>query len=495
MKRYERFAECLKRLVKSRKLSTAEFARRMGCKSRNSVSRILNDSVSSDLEAAFYADLKEKDVLRLSQEEIEELDAALEISRVGYSDHCSNEAIGGLLMNADSAVNHYVCLDVDAEGKFLSFANVMAEYAGYSRVEMLIFSCCNVAFCREIADSFSAANCVCQPEVTHYMHAGSDEIVQNVVAIQPLLYAPWYRAYFIEQDENAPETDALFSASFAMSHVVTQDGTDLWDEFLLVDGEQMCRIHLKSGGYFTFIKQILQRSSGSMHLVKHDFDNLIQGFSDYLKYVENYRLLEKNRDVYSLKPDVPVNFIHPDILLPSVMEGIAAIADMPEKQADQLVQKLYANHLFRWRNFFGKKKVTHIVFSHKAMERFVATGRQSDHFFAMRPYTSAERQKILVHLREQLANNPYFWIYLLNEESDPSRLPAEITFYDGEGVLFTKANTDYNLTNREHSEAMIDHPEFCRKYKSFFMKDLLTSHVLTYQETLAQFDEWIARLS
>ena len=42
-----------------------------------------------------------------------------------------------------------------------------------------------------------------------------------------------------------------------------------------------------------------------------------------------------------------------------------------------------------------------------------------------------------------------------------------------------------------HAEALITQLEFSRKYKEFFLKDLLESKVLSPKETLAAFDELI----
>ena len=40
----------------------------------------------------------------------------------------------------------------------------------------------------------------------------------------------------------------------------------------------------------------------------------------------------------------------------------------------------------------------------------------------------------------------------------------------------------------DHAEALITHPEMGRKFKSFFMQDLLENHVLSYQETISAMD-------
>lgn len=106
----------------------------------------------------------------------------------------------------------------------------------------------------------------------------------------------------------------------------------------------------------------------------------------------------------------------------------------------------------------------------------------------MRPYTHEERKAILSHLREQAVSNPYFWVYFLKDDNSVQQ--AEITFYEGIGVLFTKANTGYNL-EEDHAEALITHPEMGRKFRSFFMQDLLENHVLGYHETIAALDKLI----
>lgn len=56
--------------------------------------------------------------------------------------------------------------------------------------------------------------------------------------------------------------------------------------------------------------------------------------------------------------------------------------------------------------------------------------------------------------------------------------------------MLTKADMDYDFSGM-HAEALITQPEFSRKYKEFFLKDLLESKVLSPKETLAAFDELI----
>lgn len=491
MKKYERFAECMKRILDEQNISATELARAVGFKSRNSLSRILSDQTSSEVEAAFLKTLKEKQCLHLNELQWRELDVALEISRVGYSDYCSNQAIRTLLAPTEPIVGEgFVCMTWDDDGKrrVKPFSQAIQSYAQCKKVEMSIRGCCSLEFCRAVASVKKLQNSGCEFSVTHYMFAGSDEIVQNIVAIQPLLYAPWYTAYLIEPDSCPAETEALLRISSMVVHIIDADDHERFEQLTLLDRWHMSLTQLPGKGSNDFVRDLIAYSNPAMQPVKNKFDFLMHGPQDYLEYTEQYRLLEKGRRVYSIKPDVPINFIHPDILLPSVMDGFAQMDFLPREQLESLIGKLYDVQMLRWKNFFTKKKVTHIIFSYKAMERFARTGRQTDHFFAMRPYTHEERKAILSHLREQAVSNPYFWVYFLKDDNSVQQ--AEITFYEGIGVLFTKANTGYNL-EEDHAEALITHPEMGRKFRSFFMQDLLENHVLGYHETIAALDKLI----
>lgn len=109
----------------------------------------------------------------------------------------------------------------------------------------------------------------------------------------------------------------------------------------------------------------------------------------------------------------------------------------------------------------------------------------------MRPYTPAERKAILTNLREQAIKNPYFWIYFLKDDIDS--IDAEITMYEGRGVMFLRSDTAYNLDG-DHCEALIDYQGLSDKFRSFYMKELLVNRVLPFQDTIAILDRMIYQL-
>ena len=54
-----------------------------------------------------------------------------------------------------------------------------------------------------------------------------------------------------------------------------------------------------------------------------------------------------------------------------------------------------------------------------------------------------------------------------------------------------KPDTHYDLGG-DHAEVIVTQPEFCRRYKAFFVQDLLEHHVMSAEQTLAALDALIA---
>ena len=193
------------------------------------------------------------------------------------------------------------------------------------------------------------------------------------------------------------------------------------------------------------------------------------------------------RAVYMVKLDVPFQLIDPAILVPCAVDSLTAGgADREEALHD--LEALRDVHARRFENAFGKHKPTHIILSRAFMERFARTGRQTDHFFALRPYTPAERAAILTQIRDQAISNPYFHVHFFKEDFKPPLM--EITLYEGAGTMLAKPFTDYNLAG-DHAEAIIGNAEFCERYKAFFMEDLLKRQVLDEGETIQVLDALI----
>lgn len=494
MKQFERFAECVKRVLQEQKVSTTDVAKAVGFKSRNSLFRIINDQTSHDVERVFLQSLRQSGFLELTQETWDKLEESLEVSRVGISNYASNQAIRNQLLMPKKQDDSFVCSTMAATGKtpdVISLHDLMLEYVDSKTLELHIFCCCHPAFCRTVAEVLCAPGRDCELAVNQYIFAGEKEIVANVMSIQPLLYMDWYKAYMLEPDTCPPETETMLRNNSITVYRVDRQGKKHWEHLMLVNSQRIVRNILEDDRLHCLMHSLAADNALVKHIVKSEFNNLCHSVEDYMIYTDNLRLLERNCAVMSLKPDIPINFVHPDILVAPIMEALQAMGAGEEDDTAQVIHKLYDIHLQRYENFVSKKKVTHTVFSRSAMENFAKTGMQSDHFFAQRPYTVAERRQILISLREQACNNPYFWVYFLNDEVAAHQ--AEITLYEGRGTMFVQANTGYHLGS-DHNEALINNADLNMKLKNFFMKDLLPHYVLPYQENIAILDDLIKML-
>lgn len=482
------FGQCLKEILNKRKLSASALSRMMEQKSRNSMFRILDDTSGYAVQAAFWASLKESGCLNLTREEQRALEEALEVSRVGPTGYMTNLAMHRLLGDVDSppAPETPFRIDRSIDGTVTTFREAMERLAEqYKRVHFTITGCCYRAVFERIAAAFAGS--ACELSIEHYMYTGGDEIISCVSAIQPVLYLPTYQGYCIEENLFNEQREQVYRCNTIAARCEDAEGRKQTFMVVMIDPRRMISIGLADECNIAILERMMREDRPKMHPIKSSF-SLNHAPEDYLAYTKSFWKLERGRGVYDIKLDVPINFIAPEVLVGPARDGFIEQGFAKDSELDALIGQFYEVHKKRFDNYFQKRRPTHTIFSKQAMEQFARTGRESDHFFAIRPFTPEERVRILRHLREQHAENPYFSLYFFQPEYHQPR--TEICLYEGVGTMLTVADTDYDFSGA-HAEALITQPEFSRKYKEFFMQDLLESKVLPPRETLKTLDELI----
>lgn len=481
----QEFGPCLKQLLQEKGISASELARSMAYKSRNSIFRILDGVGAHSARQAFYDRLLEGDPLRLGDHERAALEQALEISRVGLKAFLSNRAMRELLMNER--------LEETAEMIFLSqdgndrkpFEQFMEGINGIKELSITITGCCERQIFAALDKYLRGADAQCRIRITHFVYTGEEEIIRNISAIQPVLYRPDYTAYTIEPGVFSREKQRMYRNNCVFVHARDREGVWRNRSLILADKGVFLLIKSREAGGFATLDQCFERDLQRMRPLKTAVG---QDGADYLAYTESCRRLEQNRAIYMIKQDVPISYVHTEILERCVREGLARAGTAQGEELEPPLKRLRDVHNQRFDNFFGKRKPTHTIFSCGAMERFARTGKQSDHFFAFRPYTPQERVSILAHLRVQAQENPHFHVHFFKPEYEAPQM--EIALYEGAGTLMAKPNTHYDLDG-DHAEALIEQDEFCESYKTYFAEDLLERHVLDPKETLAVLDRLI----
>lgn len=476
----QEFGPCLREILKEKRVSASELARMMNYKSRNSIFRILSGKGGHGARQTFYERLLQEDPLRLSDGQRERLGQALEISRVGWKAYLDNQAMRELLMAGKPRPAQQT---VRVEAAYLyphdpDFCKATESLTRAQRVRLTILGCCDRAIFDALHERLCRRDVRCEVQIVHLIYTGPEEIVRNIAAIQPLLYCDFYSAYCIEPGTFSRERERMYRGNCIYAHVQDEHG-DWYDrQLLLIDKGVFVPMNRMAAAEHNPIKVLFDQDLARMTPLKARPGKAMAA-GDYLAYTEDCRKLEQNRAIYTIKLDVPVSFVPADILKSCVRDGLMEKAELEDMERI---------HRQRFENFLTKKKVNHTIFSREAMERFAQTGRQSDHFFALRSYTPGERVRILQNLREQEAENPYFHVHFFAADFEPPA--SEIALYEGVGMLMAKPYTNYDLSG-DHAETIIAQEEFCASYRAFFLHDLLERHVLSREATLAVLDELI----
>lgn len=485
------FGECVKGFLKSRELSVLEGSKLLGMKSATSLFRILHDEVNIKTLEKIYPQIIE--AFSLTAQEKNRLQRGLMISRMGVEQYLGYKSMWRLLFPQKNAAPNQKTLLHITGGMSMPIPDSMQQFVVFlmncAHVEITLVGCCTP----EIISAFYPLTIQKKNiKIIHFMPGQKKSLQQmigSIAAITPFLPYSWYSAYLPKAGAPA-EIAALYEHNEILIDSTDDAGNRRLHHVVQVEKAGMQLIEYEDETPFQFHRQLLMRHIPRLNPIKTVFSQATHP-EEYVTYTEQYRQIEENRAIYSIKPDLPINFIHPDLMVAAVMEGFTDQDFGSRGALEELVGRLYQIHLQRWKNIFEKKKVTHIVFSAKEMLEFARSGILTDHFFAIRAFTPAERKGILQNIRKQMAENPYFNVYFSRDDHLPFQF--EMTAYEQWGVQLNHAHTSYNFAEG-HAEALILQKEFWQIFISFYQFELLQEHVLSARESLALMDQLIAAI-
>ena len=479
MDQYESFGDCLKRCLNEAGLSASEAARLVRFRSRNSIFRILSGDTSSDVNLRFLSALYAALGSEWPEERWLALQEALTVERLGVEQYRAYQAFQRMLYEQE----HPLACTVDRmypDGSIqeLSLADILDDIARSARVEIVITGCCDSGLTRFLAEHCSEAGEQGRLNIRHYIDTEKSVITQNILGILPLVSKTWYNARLVEPGSCPEEMMALYRI-----HAIH---IQRWD----AQGERHGGMFIRYGPTRFASRMEVRGACEAIELLdKYRFDlellkpmpSLSDGPDAFVEYTDQYRWLERDCAIFSIKPDVHFNCIPAEVLEQAVMEGFQQNGVEAGPELEKLMEALKAVHNERYTNMLVKRKPTHLVYSLTAMQRFMRTGVLSDHFFIQRAYTVEERRKIISGMLETMRERPWFHVHFLKENAPELR--NEITFYEGKGVLMMDAYTGYEL-KEDHSEALVSLPGFMDSFRSYFVEELLVHHVVSRGETL-----------
>ncbi|MBR1707288.1 MAG: hypothetical protein IJ719_00475 [Clostridia bacterium] len=319
----------------------------------------------------------------------------------------------------------------------------------------------------------SLRNCRFSCYIYHYLyeHVASINTIHEIESIFPMIYHPRYCAYVLSRRKTSTELPG------DPSHLMN---------FILLKGKKQCEIllcvnqrcavpaALENGERLERgIMEEIQRASISRQT---PFE-VMEPEADYIEYLKYCLKLEKRHSIYRFKPDIGLELIPFEIQSRSIRGGpflemypdrAAAIPPMIEIQKQRYLQSVNS-----------KNEQIHVMTDQ--VWEFVRTGKMSDHFWGMRPYTVEERKQILADLIGRCTGRGDFQIRFLKRK--PEAIGPELICYDGEGLCFIPAATSYNLENG-YAEIMTRDPEIMSSYTQFFKEWFLPEETLSPEESV-----------
>jgi len=476
------FAEVFAELIKRRGISVSSVASELGFSSKTALFRILNGQSRPATNRKCLEAACASHMFALTQEETDELRTALRVGEMGEQAFAMNELLRNLLY----PVKPNEPEDVPLTGGFCDgMRQLLKACAKLSHIYIDVLGRCP-------QDVFALLHRFSeQADVVGIRHifavdAQSTEHMRVLGDVSFILFSPVYAAYLINET-GVEEKNWLFHSGVIVISGLREDGgrrthllTPVKAGYHLITGDNGEPDAL----FDQLIADAQERIKPLKKLPKNE--DSFPFPENYIRFTENCAQIERGREIYMMKPDVPFNCVPPDLLLPIAQEAFAE--KVPAAYRTLAIKRLYEIHKARFDNFFGKKKVTHMVLNRAAMRRFAATGVREDHFFMLRPYTPAERVAILQNLRDQMERNPQLNVWFgrgTNLVSD-----KEVTAYEGYGLAIIKADTSWHL-EKDHREITLHSRALAASFKEYMLGEIIPGEVFSREESFRILDALI----
>lgn len=463
--------EYMNAYLKERDMTLVELTAKLGYKSKTSIVRIMNGDVTVRSFDKFVARMRK--LGDLTEKESAQLDEAVELMRWQEDYHPSREMLGflqGWVREEGSVRLEYInpFSGDDCTGCVpLTFDDT---FNGATEIDILLVNSQYVPIFEKLRNLIAEKDA----KISHYLMINEDtsRTIHAMNVIFPIMFMSGYSGYLFakncEQGHNGVQ-----SSDFMLVNWRDASGVRC-ESLILFDTPNHGRVY-RSVHPGTLAK-LLEIPKECYKPIKKSFVD-DTGADSYVDFSLECASIERNRRIFAIKPDICLESIPVEILLKAAREGLLGTTEEFVRSEEALCEIF----IRRYKNTFESRQVRHMIMKRSALWKFVRTGRLSDHFWGMRAFTLQERAEIMRSLLKQAENNPYFHMHFLKDNQFLRDM--EIFCYDGKGILIVNVNADYDL-NHGHAEVMLDHPEFQRLYKEFYLKHLIREHVIPQADTI-----------
>lgn len=458
-------------LIESRQMTLSDLTAQLGYHSKTSLVRIMKGQVNQRAVDAFAKRVQSS--IQLTQSESAQLSEVMDFLRWRQDYESSCEMLRFLC--GEQMADRDVWLEEVDSGRRQC---LLDRYANASEIRITLLNSQYVPIFEPLCELVQKKGAT----VEHFLQMRREpaRLIHAIGELIPLIYERGYSGYCSSSVEDG-ETGGVRGILDADVMVVRyrSDSGEICEDIAVFDAVDHGFVHTSStegGRLFDLLSICREQYKPIKNLY---FQN--SELNSYIEFCEKYAKIEQNRTIYKIKPDVCLAWIPEDILFSALLEG--KMGEM--ENIDELMAQFGKIHHERVRNVYEKRRVTRAILKRSAMVRFARTGRVQDHFWGMRPFTPAERIRIIRLLMDQNENNPYFSVFFLKDNDFLRDL--EIVYYEDMGIMMTDSTTDYALQGN-HSEVLIVHDEFMRMFREYFERSLLVDHVMTRADTAVFLD-------
>lgn len=461
----------IQKLMAERGLSKSALAEALGYRSKTSLDRIMSDaSRESSLRKFKQAVLA---AFPMTPEEKRELNEAVQIGIYGMRQYLLNQQMWKFVRGGSPESAEDLRITAAEDGRTISISE---RYQAAQNLHITVLNCQYAPALFELLRALLMREDVI---VNHYVYVDADSVrtMAAVNALMHVFYMNGYSCFALNTllREGGAGEPGMNTADVAIFEYTDANGKPCEDvvTFQSPVSGMMATRPAPTGA----LRRLMGLDSNEYYSIKRIYFNYNE-LDDYVRFSADYAALEENRAIWKIKPDIGVDQIPVPIMEAALLRG--AGTESMDPQFFDVVSMLREVYRKRVANTFNKKKHAHTIMKRGAMRAFAQTGRSTDHFWMMAPYTPEERIQILENLLDQQQNNPYMHIYFLKE--DDALRDIEIACYEDTGMLLLESNTDYDL-ERRHSEVLITLNELLRLFRDFFMRTLVREYVLSETET------------
>lgn len=499
MKKELIFAQCFREILTETSLSASEVARRLGMRSRNHIFRILKGETSRKLNRKFLTDMEQTMPDALTQSQWSRLEDALDMDDVGEMEYRNQRALMQLIQPShepdkiafvryrENTENRADAAEggMEKQETLVQFLQRTTQEA--QQVTVLMHGCCEQAMIRQIQAGLAPLNERKALSIVHYVAIGQEEAVANIVGIQPIADQSYYRAYLVDPEQCGQERIKLYRSGRILLFLTNGKGEQQCQALFCVGASEFLAARLSEDSQWLIRKLFDENERYPLLHPQWELDHTPE---DFIGYTRQYAAIEYDTGVYCIKPDVPFQLIPMDVIYPVVKESFASW-QLPPEQTEKLIQALREIHQGRLDNMENKRKPTYLLLNYDQMRQFACTGHETDHFFALRDFTVAERRRILCYIRDLAQRNPYFYLYFSSQRLSSDL--REITLYEDRALLTMEATTDYNI-GQNHTECHITQPIVLKEYKKFYLDTVLRRYAMSEVTSRRMMDQLIELL-